>query len=1244
MIGKGLLKLIDMLDNLLKGGISDGSQRLDKIIQDLEIDGSPDYKVASQVGRTVKSAIDAEVNIDINFVNSSSVLKSGVIEALNDSTRIVDNAKEIDIANAVSSNNRYLLKKIVGKAIENIARSKKLIAKKIDDKYKDTIDEIISNFDEAENILKGKTIELNKHFVDNRSQKEKISGSAEKVYNSYLLLYKLNEIKVDGGKPLQDVISLAIAQGEIQAEFKIKGNLCKISIIKKDDSYELKILGEHTKPEVKDILKYTDEDIIGLWARSEVSMEKDRNNWTFAIGLCDQLRQQDLKVGGLGKKVPFALRFANFYKVIEILKNEGAPLEERLRIANNIATGSGKTGDIALLKFWAYLVNISCVTAVPSDILRTQSNNFDREFLPDEVAQEFAEPFSETNAKYATLTFAEAFNTQWNVLNNTYGKNKSKPALILIDEAPKLKENVVQMARAVEVARYNSTAFFSATPDAFLSEEFEIKQQILLSPREREALGIGKLPVFYTTKKGIYSASHRVRNLPGNLSRTAEKQYVKRYENTHLVLDHSEKRNQNLKRIIDAAENGQEKSQLFLDFIDQTLDSQAYKVGLIASEQKYHNRDDYIKNIVEEITESKKIKDIDVAAELERRKQERQESFISSITHLNTRLNKYEIEFLVKENLNTSVSGKLLSSIKLHNIIDTFNEYRKNRKAIDRQEIGQFIEEKYYITDILNTDLTGIILELENIYNGSTKLRRNFDRNYEGDKKLHDNIFSVSNKIEGFCEKDAIISYFNGEIRRFSARGVEDKDAMYESDKQNILNFAKAGFVPRIISKELAIGIDAPRLGQAAIIAVELSEILDPNFLLQLVGRVGRDVNKKGKCYIDSYVAENEYINLKYAKELSRISYNNYIYNKSLPLYPYSIPKEYRDFPIVPVSFTDTTVGGIAAYRNVDKKYMRYEAPMYLNLENIGKLSGKEFFDVMERGCKTYNNDEINIFSIYASLMSDGIFSAMRRLMRECCNINTTLSKKDVYEEIFQSIKDTLKVINTNFNYNQEKVLQVFYYALLQQGCPMPRPITHDDITTDRCNDQFLSQGIVSLVIETLEAAMKKEMAIKGKNTIPKYSNDMSLADWARYIVHAKLMNHEDLLKADPNSSAPIFMEQKERSQRRCAFVHNASESIGTPSTASKSFQQVSTKKKIMYGVMIASPFIAVGIYALVVGAAVFNPVVAAGIFVGAVVTAAILFGAVKIYEKKAENPDMEVGTAVKEAFSTLWSSHKVTV
>ncbi|MGL9718248.1 MAG: hypothetical protein ACR5K9_06240 [Wolbachia sp.] len=165
-------------------------------------------------------------------------------------------------------------------------------------------------------------------------QKEKIIKSAEEVYNSNLLLYKLNEFKVDNGKSLQDIISKAITQGETQAEFKIKGNAYKADIVQENNSYKLKVVSTHTKPEVKDIQQYTDADVMALWAGSEVSIEKGQNNnWAFAVGLHDQLRLQDLKVGGLGKKVPFALRFANFYKVIEILKDEGTTLEERLRMA-----------------------------------------------------------------------------------------------------------------------------------------------------------------------------------------------------------------------------------------------------------------------------------------------------------------------------------------------------------------------------------------------------------------------------------------------------------------------------------------------------------------------------------------------------------------------------------------------------------------------------------------------------------------------------------------------------------------------------------------------------------------------------------------------------------------------------------------------------------------------------------------------------------------------------------------------
>lgn len=1004
-------------------------------------------------------------------------------------------------------------------------------------------------------------------------QKRENCWIAEAVYDSYLLLHKLNEFKVDSGKSLQDIISKAITQGETQAEFKVKGNAYKVNIIKKVNNYELKILSSGIKPEVKAILKYTDEDIINLWVQSKVSMEKDRNNnWAFAVDLHDQSRSRDLKVGGLGKKVPFALRFANFYKVIEVLKDEGTPLEERLRIANNIATGSGKTGDIALLKFWAYLANIPCITAVLSDNLRTQSNSFDREFLPDEVAQEFAKSFSETNAEYATTTFAEAFNTQWNVLNDTYGKNKSKPALILIDEAPKLKENAVQMARAVEVSRGNPTAFFSATPDKFLSEEFKIKQQILLSSKEREALGIGKLPVVYYHKMK-FKTLVEMENAEVQGKSTYELRFVspeiayaEKSENTHIRLnqykdavakfkDEVKKQNRNLDNL----------SQSFLDFISQSLDSQAYKGGLIATEERW------AQDVKDYITEGRE-------DDAQKRRKKRIESFVKAIKDLNIGLAENSIRCLVEANLNVEFGSKLLPSIKLHNILDTLNEYKKSGRAVNMDEISKFIDEKYGITD--SSLLTDAILKLHELQSDQDH-KKSIERNYPGDKKLHEHIFSKIPEIKKFCEQDAVIYYFNGHVKCFKSNGEEIYQYINDSDEKNILSMIKAGFVPNAISKELALGIDAPRLSRAAAIVKDKTEILDPMFLLQLMGRIGRDVKSKGSCYFDIFTS-----------------------NES-----------------------------------------------YLKVDKITTLSGANLITKLEEGHENYIRDgEGNIKTCSALLELD-----IKKII-VLYDLNPHFQEEQsLRNAVAKRIKSELSNLSIQYRYDKKAVISVFTGVLKRSTSNLEKTFNTQKVNLE--NVRRLGAYVdYAEGIPLNDAALKElEESIKGLKGVVKqleqvstnaleYSDDMSLADWARYIVHTKPMSHEDLLKADPNSRAPIFMEQKERSQRRCASVHNASESIGTPSTASKSFQQVSTKKKIMYGVMIASPFIAVGIYALFTGGVIFNPMTATAIFVGTVMAAAILFTAVKIYEKKAENPDMEVGTAVKEAFSTLWSSHKVTV
>ncbi|XGA08003.1 MAG: hypothetical protein U0X86_001302 [Wolbachia endosymbiont of Xenopsylla cheopis] len=74
---------------------------------------------------------------------------------------------------------------------------------------------------------------------------------------------------------------------------------------------------------------------------------------------------------------------------------------------------------------------------------------------------------------------------------------------------------------------------------------------------------------------------------------------------------------------------------------------------------------------------------------------------------------------------------------------------------------------------------------------------------------------------------------------------------------------------------------------------------------------------------------------------------------------------------------------------------------------------------------------------------------------------------------------------------------------------------------------------------------------------------------------------------------------------------------------------------------MIASPFIAVGIYAAVVlsaGIVEFNPVIAAEIFIGIVALSATCFAIMKICEEvsraKAKDPDVSTFTAIKNVLT----------
>ncbi|WP_265017175.1 ankyrin repeat domain-containing protein [Wolbachia endosymbiont (group B) of Endotricha flammealis] len=700
----------------------------------------------------------------------------------------------------------------------------------------------------------------------------KLLKSSEDIYNSYLLLYKLNKIKDDSKSSLKDLISEAINQSKEQVEFKVKGNSYKVNITKKGDNYELEVLGGGAKPEIKDVLEYTDKDIINLWAQSKVSFEKDlNNNYAFAIEIKDEIRNQDLKIGGQGKKVPFSLRFANFYKVIEILKDTNTALSEKLRLANNIATGSGKTGDIALLKLSCYLANIPCITIVPTEALKEQASNFDKEFLPDLVAEEFAKPFYDEKAEclvrkdinnfenehkdkkdyktehgsetfqgyydkvyyswkefqadrsYVTATFKDAFHHIWKPLSSTY--TQDKPCLICIDEAPNLKSNPVYLARAKEISQHHPTAIFTATPDKFLNEEFNISNQILLSPTERAELEIGKLPKAHL---------HQMKSQGKDIVEA----YIKKVDNTH------EKLSSCNNAIAKFKEERKKTSDSFLNLINESLDSQIYKTTLIATEEKDWLGIHYA---------------IRVRGNEQNQKEEIKKSFMNAIRELESGLEDDEIESLVNENLNIEVGDKLHRSIKLHNIIDTFNEYKKSGMEVTEEKVSKFIKDKYCIVDYVdpkdsssnlpyNTELTRSICTLNTI---EDKYQKSIERNYPGDKKLHEYIFKTYPKLTAFCEKDLHLSYFEGSF------------GLYDQSKrdENLLNMVKAGFVPVIFSKELGIGIDAPRLNRAAAIITSPSDMSNPMFLLQFMGRVGRDVNSRGLCYFDLFTATKNFFN-----------------------------------------------------------------------------------------------------------------------------------------------------------------------------------------------------------------------------------------------------------------------------------------------------------------------------------------------------------------------------------------------
>uniref|UniRef100_A0A3B0J0R6 Uncharacterized protein n=1 Tax=Wolbachia endosymbiont of Aleurodicus floccissimus TaxID=2152762 RepID=A0A3B0J0R6_9RICK len=213
--------------------------------------------------------------------------------------------------------------------------------------------------------------------------------------------------------------------------------------------------------------------------------------------------------------------------------------------------------------------------------------------------------------------------------------------------------------------------------------------------------------------------------------------------------------------------------------------------------------------------------------------------------------------------MNIEVGKKLYRSIKLHNIIDTFNEYKKSGMEVKEEEVSKFIKDKYGIVDYINPEyshknllynieLTRSICTLSAIQD---KYKKSIERNYPGDKKLHEYIFKTYPKLTAFCEKDLNLSYFQGTFEIIGENDKRDKNLL-------LLNIVKAGFVPVTFSKELGIGIDAPRLSSAATMITSPSDISNPIFLLQLMGRIGRDVTTRGLCYFDLFTATKNFLNL----------------------------------------------------------------------------------------------------------------------------------------------------------------------------------------------------------------------------------------------------------------------------------------------------------------------------------------------------------------------------------------------
>ncbi|OEY86708.1 hypothetical protein BIY23_02510 [Wolbachia pipientis] len=701
-----------------------------------------------------------------------------------------------------------------------------------------------------------------------------IIKAAEQVYNSYLLWYKLDELSCDNGKKLSSVISEVIDKNNTEIELKLNNTQYTIQVNynnKENGSYELTALASNVISEVKHVSEYSDEDIIALWASSKVSFEKipsKKDSRGFATYVRDEVRQKDVKVGGLGKMVPFNLRFHNFYKVIEMLKIDNIPLRKKLRLANNAAPGSGKTGDIALLKLLAYFANIPCITLVPTDLLKKEMHDFDRKFLPDIVADAFALSLNDNNTEYATSTFEEAFNEKWCAVNNLYDeRSENRPALICIDEARELTQKPKLLKNASKLSCHNAMVIFTATPDSLLNKSLGIKQQILLSPKEKVAFEIGRLPIIHHSKiksSNIQEVSQTV-NSSQNLAPVQvinlARDYINKVENTYVKLNKKGNMVEQLGTTRNVTGNV---SQAFINDVSQLLDSQSYKVGIIAAEE------DQFDNIYDAIFSNSSLKE---------REEQSKRSLIRAVKELNLGLNDDRIELLIEENVNTQPVRNLLPSIKLCNIIDALNEYKKSSKIVTKDGIKTFIQDKYKITDShetlnYNSQITDAIVELNGI---RSEYSENVKRNYPADKKLHEYIFTTFPKIAAFCKQDVVVS--QSVDKGISRLSIDEEGNSYQASYivedntgniKNMISMIKSGFVPYIISKELAVGFDSKKIDKAVVISTSSnSSVSDPMLLFQVMGRVGRSNRRGGSVFFDVFTTHDIYLDIENINALS---------------------------------------------------------------------------------------------------------------------------------------------------------------------------------------------------------------------------------------------------------------------------------------------------------------------------------------------------------------------------------------